>query len=179
LVPIDRATERSPSSSDLLLDYTLEEVGSLETVQRSSYLRVGELPVEDPNWEVGIESILALPYYGSQAPGEFGMGAARTGYDHVAEIYDRVPKHEVEIRRASAVISSDGHHVGHVDGFLVDAEEQITHLVLEHGHLWGKREITVPIAACAEIATDEVELSLSKDEIGSLQSVPVHRWPRL
>ena len=37
--------------------------------------------------------------------------------------YDRVPKHEVEIRRSSAVISTDGHHLGHVEGFLIGSGE--------------------------------------------------------
>ena len=51
-------------------------------------------------------------------------------------IYDRVPKGEVEIRRSSAVTSADGHHLGHVDGFLVDGE-QITHIVLEQATSGG------------------------------------------
>ncbi len=51
--------------------------------------------------------------------------------------YDRIPKGEVEIRRASPVISADGHQLGHVDGFIVDEEDQLGHIVLEHGHLWG------------------------------------------
>jgi hypothetical protein len=41
---------------------------------------------------------------------------------------------DVEIRRANAVASADGHHLGQVDGFVVDHDEQITHLVLERGH---------------------------------------------
>jgi uncharacterized protein YrrD len=89
--------------------------------------------------------------------------------------YDRVPKGEVEIRRASAVASVDGHDLGQVDGFVVDAEGQITHVVLERGHLWGRREVTIPIGAVATVATDAVTLSLSKEEVGSLPSVRVHR----
>jgi hypothetical protein len=74
------------------------------------------------------------------------------------------------------VLSSDGHHLGHVDGFVVDGEQRITHLVLEHGHLWGKRELTIPISAVAEIMSDAVTLGLSKDQVGALPSVPVARW---
>jgi sporulation protein YlmC with PRC-barrel domain len=177
LVPVDRAHARAPSTADIILDYTVGEIDQLEPLQRSAYLRLGEVPVEDPDWEVGIESFFALPYYGSLSAGEFGMSVPAVGYDeHVAEVYDRVPKDTVEIRRASAVISSDDHHLGHVDGFVVDSGEQITHLVLEHGHLWGKREITIPIAACASIANDQVKLSLSKDQVGDLRPVPLHRW---
>ena len=68
-----------------------------------------------------------------------------TTNSHVTVRYDRIPKGEVELRRASAVHSSDGHHLGHVDGFVVDDQEHITHIVLERGHLWGKREIAIPV----------------------------------
>jgi hypothetical protein len=48
--------------------------------------------------------------------------------------------------------------------------------VLEHGHFWGKREISIPIGAVARIGNDEVVLSLSTDEVGALKSHAVHRW---
>jgi sporulation protein YlmC with PRC-barrel domain len=86
------------------------------------------------------------------------------------------PQREVEIRRSSRVTLSDGHDVGHVDGLLVDRDEQITHLVLEHGHLWGHREVTIPIGAVAKVESDTVTLSLSKDEVGALEPAAVHRW---
>ena len=71
--------------------------------------------------------------------------------------------------------SADGHDLGEVDGFVVDSEEQITHFVLERGHLWGRRDVTIPIGAVATVETDAVTLSLSKDEVGALPSVRVHR----
>ena len=76
----------------------------------------------------------------------------------------------------SIFMSADGHYIGDVDGFLVEGENHITHFVLERGHLWGRREVTVPIAAVASVESDVVELSLSKDEIGALPAHRVHRW---
>ena len=35
--------------------------------------------------------------------------------------------------------------IGDVDGFVIDAGEHITHVVLERGHLWGRKEVTIPI----------------------------------
>lgn len=178
LVPIERAHAMGHEESAIRLDYTVEEVNKLEPLQRSAYLRVGETPVEDPDHQVGIENMLALPYYESLTPGG-GLGTTMPAMaydDHMTEIYDRVPKDTIEIRRASAVISSDDHSLGHVDGFVVDSEDGITHLVLEHGHLWGKREITIPIGAVASIENDVVNLSLTKDQVGDLKSVPVRRW---
>ena len=178
LVPVDRAQARPASDPGISLDYTISEISDLDPVQRSAYLRLGEFPVEDPDWDVGIENLLAMPYYQSLAPSGLGTTIQPISYDqHVTEFYDRVPKDKIEIRRASAVISSDGHHLGHVDGFVVDNNEGITHLVLEHGHLWGKREITIPISAVGSIKSDQVDLSLDKDQVADAQSVPVHRWP--
>ena len=83
----------------------------------------------------------------------------------------------MEVRRSSNVITSDGNYLGDVDGFLVDDDDQITHFVLERGHLWGRREVTVPIGAVAKVESDTVTVSLSADEIGALPSHKVHRWP--
>jgi hypothetical protein len=36
--------------------------------------------------------------------------------------------------------------------------------------------VTIPIGAVESVATDEVSLSLSKDEVGELRPLPVDRW---
>jgi sporulation protein YlmC with PRC-barrel domain len=167
LVPAERAMG---DGSSITLDLTTAEVSRLDRVHEAAYLRLGEFPVDDPNWEVGVGDALGLPYYQ-------GIEAEPIEYDpHVMFSYDRVPKGEVEIRRASPVTSSDGHRLGHVDGFVVDGDEHIAHLVLERGHLWGKREVVIPIGAVDRVVSDEVVLSLSKDEVGQLTSRRVHRW---
>jgi len=171
LVPIELA-EASEEKSEISLHGTVEEVNRLEPVHEFAYLRLGEAPVEDPDWDVGVEDVLAMPYYEADP-----LGPNPNYEPNVGMTYDRVPKGEVEIRRSSAVTSADGHDLGHVDGFLVDGEGQITHFILERGHLWGRREITIPIGAVAKVETDAVTLSLSKDEVGALPSVRVHRWP--
>ena len=134
LVPVERARGGEEAEGTIVLDATVAQIGQLESVRESAYLRLGEFPVEDPDWEVGVEEMLALPYYQDLD----GIGAEPLSYDdHVVWKYDRIPKGEVEMRRASPVTSSDGHHLGHVDGFVVDGEDHIGHLVLEHGHLWA------------------------------------------
>jgi len=173
LVPIERARGGEEADGTIVLDGTVAEIGELERVHEAAYLRLGEFPVEDPDWEVGIEEMLAQPYY----QGLDAVGAEPIAYDdHVMWQYDRIPKGDVEIRRASPVTSADRHQLGHVDGFLVDDRDHIGHLVLEHGHLWGKREVVIPIGAVARVETDAVVLTLSKDEVGALESHRVHRW---
>jgi hypothetical protein len=51
---------------------------------------------------------------------------------------------------------------------LVDDDERITHLLLAHGHRFGRREVAIPIAAVARVETDAVTLRLTKDEIGAM-----------
>jgi sporulation protein YlmC with PRC-barrel domain len=166
LVPIELAQETD--GQEISLRCTVEEVGQLAPVHEFAYLRLGEFPVDDPDWDVGVQELLAMPYY------EPGLDPASLGAD-AGIVYDRIPKGEVEVRRASAVTSADGHHLGHVDGFVVDGG-QITHIVLEHGHLWGRRDLTVPIGAVTKVETDAVTLSLTKDEVGALKGVAVRRW---
>ena len=148
----------------------LDKAQQFECVHEGAYLRLGDNPAEDPDWEVGVEDVLALPYYEGSDLGPYPeLDSGVTMY------YDRVPKGEVEVRRASAVISADGHSLGEVDGFVVDADKHITHFVLERGHLWGRKEVTIPIGALARIETDEVHIALSKDEVGALPAVHVGR----
>jgi len=173
VVPIDLA-EAAAEGSDILLKCTSEEVRRLPHAEEVAFLRLGEAPKSDPDWDVGVRSPLALPYYQSPALDGYAGGV---GQDF-GVVYGRVPKGEVEVRRSSSVLAADGNYVGNVDGFLVD-DDHITHFVLERGHLWGRREVTVPIGAVAKFESDTVTLSLSKEEIGDLPSHRVHRWPLL
>ena len=173
LVPVKLAKRNHDEQHEIELECTLEEAQSFEAVREAAYLRLGESPTEDPDWDVGVEDVLAMPYYAGL---DDDVGAYWGDPDpHVSMYYDRVPKGEVEVRRASAVISADGHSLGEVDGFVVDADEQITHFVLERGHLWGRREVTIPIGAVAKVQTDEVHVALSKDDVGALPAVRVGR----
>jgi hypothetical protein len=154
-----------------VLGCTAEEVGAMPRVQELAYRRVYEFPVDDPEWDVGIETVLAMPYY---EPVGFDGMMPLEGDIQIA--YDRVPKGQVEIARASQVLAAGGERLGHVDGFVVTPDGQISHVVLEHGHVFGKRDITIPIADVASVATDVVTLALDKDAVDRLPSVRVHRW---
>jgi sporulation protein YlmC with PRC-barrel domain len=170
LVPVDIA-EGGAGQDRISLRCTCEEAAAYVTAQESAFIRMEDVPKSDPDWDMGVEDVLAMPYY---TPME--LGVYPSGYEEpVSVTYDRVPKGEVEIRRSSAVYSADEHHLGHVEAFLVDADA-ITHIVLERGHLWGKRDVTIPMSAVAKVETDTVTLSLSEDEVGGLPSIRVHRW---
>ena len=177
LVPIELASAEEGETPAIAVRCSVEEAGRLEPVEETAYIRLGESPDLEPGWDMGVETVLAEPYYYYGTVGGLGYETGPADYDpHVSVTYDRIPKGEVEIRRASDVTSADGDHLGKVDGFLVGDDDAITHFVLERGHLWGRREVTIPINAVAQVFTDAVTLSLTKDEVGELPSVRVHRW---
>jgi sporulation protein YlmC with PRC-barrel domain len=178
LVPIELASDEEGETPAIAVRCSLDEANQLQLVEETAYIRLGESPELEPGWDLGVESVLAEPYYVySYAGGPGYETGPPPDYDpHVTVTYDRIPKGDVEIRRASEVTSADGHHLGKVDGFLVDDDDAITHFVLERGHLWGRREVTIPINAVTTVFTDAVTLTLTKDEVGELPSVRVHRW---
>jgi sporulation protein YlmC with PRC-barrel domain len=168
LVPIDRArAPAAPEDPTISLDCSIAEVNGLKTLETTAYLPLGQRPVEDPDSDIGIEKAFELPPAQSLGVNALGSGIGPLDGDpHVTVTYDRIPKGTVEIRRASEVTSSDGHHAGHVVGLVLDEQDQIAQLVLEHGHLWRRREIAIPIDSIARIESDEVVLNLSSDEVG-------------
>src|SRR3954451_23552621 len=168
LVPIDRV---QPAGDGLALDYSIADVEALEPLHESAYMRAGGTVAADPDWDLGIEDVLALPLYQELN----GMGTAIDPDPHVIVSYDRIPKHEVEIRRSSAVLSTDGHHLGEVEGFLVGGGETAD-IVLARGHLWGRREIVIPASAVERVQNDSITLSLTKQQVGALDVRHVHRW---
>jgi hypothetical protein len=89
---------------------------------------------------------------------------------------ERIPPGELVIRRGARVRADDG-PVGQVDEFLVDpTTRRITHLVLQKGHLWRRRDVMVPVAEIERVAQDTVYLRLDKDAVESLPAVSVERW---
>ena len=169
LVPIE-LVEPTEQVGGIVLTCSRAELEALPPVEEFTYLRLGDASTKDPEWDVGVSDVLALPYYDST-----GLAGPVEAVGDMGVVYDRVPKGEVELRRSSRVMAANGDYIGDVDGFLVD-DDHITHFVLERGHLWGRREVTVPIGAVSSVKSDVVTLSLSKDEIGALPSHRVHRW---
>jgi hypothetical protein len=49
----------------LRLSATVAEVNRLDRLHENAYLRLGEFPVDDPAWDVGVEDMLGLPYFTS------------------------------------------------------------------------------------------------------------------
>ena len=121
--------------------------------------------------EMGAVDVLALdPLLDSGYPFALAWPFV-TPTDEVPVEVERVPPGEVAFGRGAEVEASDG-RVGHVGAFVVDqGTGHLTHLVLRHGHLWGRRTIAVPLSAVYEVVGGNVELSLSKAEVEALPDV--------
>src|SRR5689334_8434133 len=90
--------------SVIALRATADEVAHLPLVRETDYLRIDQAPVSDPDWDVGIENVLAMPYF---MP--VGMDIDMPPIEDPVElVYDRVPKGEVEIERTSPVRDMHG-----------------------------------------------------------------------
>jgi sporulation protein YlmC with PRC-barrel domain len=165
LLPIGRARAGERAKATVTLDCTVAEINELQPIHESSYVRLSERPEQDDDSDVGIEDGFILAPTESLGAGALGAEAIEVD-PYVTTSFDRIPKGTVEIRRRSGVTSADGHHVGHVVGFVLDERDQIARLVLEHGHLWSKHELEVASGSIDRIESDEVVLTLSKDEVG-------------
>ena len=89
-------------------------------------------------------------------------------------LHKQIPLGELAVDRGAQVIARDG-YVGRIDEFLVTAaDSHITHLVLREGHLWGQKDITIPVSEIESIDNDgNVHLKLSREEIGELPAIPL------
>lgn len=149
LVPIDQTVEAT--SSEIHLGCTREELGQMEPFVTTEYLD------------------LSASGYGVACMGPYispGMLVMPVGYE-------RTPPGEQVVHRGARVEATDG-HVGRVDAFLIEiASGRITQLVLREGHLWGKKDVTIPVGQIARIQDDTVYLTLARHDIEALPAVPV------
>jgi sporulation protein YlmC with PRC-barrel domain len=171
LIPVELAHDYA--RSEIALDCAASELTRFESVREYAYLPLGEQPDQDPKWDIGVEDVLATPTAGAEQVGDY-VGELSP---NVAMTYDRVPKGEVELRRSSGIESADGHFVGHIDGIVID-DAVITSLTLERGHLWWRKDVTIPVESVSSVSSDSVTLSLTRDQIAALPAVRARRRPK-
>jgi sporulation protein YlmC with PRC-barrel domain len=154
LVPVDMVTESTPTFIRLRCS---EE----ELAQQQRFIQTEFLGVDTSRSAGG--SILMWPYAYPVMP-------------LIPLEHEQIPPGELALRRGTAVEASDG-RVGRIDEFLVDpTNDYITHLIMREGHLWGQKDVTIPVSAIDRIEEDVVYLKLNKEEIAALPAIPVqHR----
>jgi sporulation protein YlmC with PRC-barrel domain len=158
-----------------LVDSTAEEIrlrcamSEFEALEHAEETRF--LPGARGEWGYGQGQMLSLPYYGL-GMGGMGMGGMGMAIDAGPQsvTYDRVPAGEVEVRRGEHVHATDG-PIGQVQGLVIDpSDHHVTHVLLDEGHLWGKKRVAIPISAVTDVK-DGVRLNLTKDQVQDLPPV--------
>jgi sporulation protein YlmC with PRC-barrel domain len=90
------------------------------------------------------------------------------------ETADTIPPGEVEVQRGEHVNATDG-HIGQVEGLVIDPDSRhVTHVLLQEGHLWGRKQVTIPISAVTRVA-DRIEVNLTKKQVQDLPEVDIDR----
>ena len=83
---------------------------------------------------------------------------------------DTLPPGEVGVRRGEPVHASDG-EIGKVEGLVVEpAHGHVTHVLLQEGHLWGRKQVAIPIGAVERLG-EVIAVNLTKREIEDLPAV--------
>ncbi len=158
LVPVDLV---SSAGAEIHLRCTVAQFEALDDAEETQFL-----PGASGQWGYGQGQMLSHPYYGL-GMGGMGMGM---GVGPQPIIFDRVPVGEVEVRRGEHVQATDG-PIGKVQGLVVDpSDHHVTHVLLDEGHLWGKKRVAIPIGAVSGV-DDGVKLNLTKDEVRDLPEV--------
>jgi sporulation protein YlmC with PRC-barrel domain len=153
LIPMAAVTAITPDSINL--SYTRDELAQLQPFIETEYVQV-----DIPRYAGGVYYMEPFVY-----PEPFILPVK----------HESIPAGELAVRRGARVEAVDG-HVGRVDEFLVDPEnDHITHLVLREGHLWGQKEVSIPVSGIQRIEEDTVYLNLDKRSVEALPTIPVRR----
>jgi sporulation protein YlmC with PRC-barrel domain len=87
---------------------------------------------------------------------------------------DVIPLDEVEVSRGDTVFATDG-EIGRIHGLVIDpASRHVSHVLLEEGHLWGRKDVAIPISAVTKIE-NIVRLNISKQQVEDLPPVDIDK----
>jgi sporulation protein YlmC with PRC-barrel domain len=173
LVPVDLVDS---AAGEIRIRCSMSEFHALEEAEETHFLQGAA-----GQWGYGQGQMLSLPYFalgmgmggmgmGGMGMGMGGMGMRGMGMGPQMTTEDRVPEGEVEVRRGEHVHATDG-AIGRVQGFVIDpTDHHLTHVLLDEGHLWGKKRVAIPISAVKDV-DDGVRLTLTKAEVGDLPPV--------
>jgi len=161
LVPVDLA---DASDGEIRLRCTMAEFEKLDAAEETQFV-----PGTRGYAAYGPEQVLSQPWVSlggtTGVEGDVVAGVSET------VTYDAVPLGEVDVRRGDRVHATDG-EIGHVEGLVIDPRNHhVTHVLLQEGHLWGRKEVSIPIGAVTG-TEDGIRLNLTKDDVRDLP--PVH-----
>jgi hypothetical protein len=160
LVPIDLA---GAAAGEVRLSCTRAEFDQLEPAVETEFLPggFGYVPY-------GPAEASAWPFFGL---GSAAMNAEIAAAAPHVVTHDAVPLDEVEVRRGDHVQATDG-SIGRVQGLVIEPESHhVTHVLLQEGHLWGRKQVAIPIRAVSAVEPEGIRLSISRSEVEDLPPV--------
>jgi sporulation protein YlmC with PRC-barrel domain len=170
LVPLDLV---DAADGEIRLRCTMAEFDKLGPAEETEFL-----PGTGAYADYGPGQVLSWPYYelgglamvgGMGIDGGLGLGG---GNVPLTITHDKVPLGEVAVRRGQQVHATDG-DIGQVQGLVMDPRDHhVTHVLLQEGHLWGRKEVAIPISAVAKV-DDGIRLSITKQEVQDLPPVDI------
>jgi hypothetical protein len=100
-----------------------------------------------------------------------GLGMdAGMGYSSPLIVNHAVPLGETEVERHESVHCVDG-EIGQVEGFIVSpADNKVTHILLKEGHLWGRKQVAIPVSAVTSVNAG-IRLDITKQQVEDLPPV--------
>lgn len=165
LVPVDLVDDVGTTGS-IRLRCTLAEFDQLghaeerELVEGMEGVGTGGFLGDQMDYEVGGE------VYAVGAAGEL-IGVGPLPEHRKTMVQDVVPLGETELKPGDRVHAVDG-EIGRVQGFLVDPrDDRVTHVLLQEGHFWGRKEVAIPISAVTWV-DDGIRLNITKEQVQNL-----------
>jgi len=154
LVPVGLA---GSAAGGIRLSCTLAEFDALNAAEETQFIA----DVADvPNYRT--TDVVFWPHYGYRG----ARGGLATS--------DAIPVGEVEVQCGEHVHASDG-PIGQVEGLVIDpGSHRVTHVLLQEGHLWGRKEVAIPITTVTR-GTGYIEVGLSKQQVQDLPPVDIDR----
>ena len=162
LVPLELV---DATEGEIRLRCTLAEFENLNAAEETQFV-----PGTRGYAAYGPEQVLSWPY--SSLGGGAGAGGDMVAGVSETVTYDTVPVGEVAVRRGDRVHATDG-KIGQVEGLVIDPRNHhVTHVLLQEGHLWGRKEVAIPISAVTG-AGDGIRLSITKHQVQDLPPVDI------
>jgi sporulation protein YlmC with PRC-barrel domain len=159
LVPLEMA---EAESDGVRLHYTLAEFEKLPSAEETDFL-----PGGSGYHAYAAHEAYYWPYFGLEGGADPNLALASA-----IETRDKLPPGEIGVQRGEAVHARDG-EIGKVEGLVVDsARGHVTHVLLQEGHLWGRKQVAIPIGSVEKI-DQVITVHLTKHEIEALPAVGV------
>jgi hypothetical protein len=153
LVPVDLV---ETAAGQIGLRCTLAEFDQLDPAEEA-------ILVEGMDYSGGYGSVESVQGYGF---GGMGASASFGRHDPIV-ISDAVPEGESEAAHHERIHAVDG-EIGQLKGFIVDsADHRVMHVLLREGHLWGRKEVAIPVSAVASL-DDGIWLNITKKQVEEL-----------